>query len=61
MERSPTDIEQLIQAVNDLEATLREELIALQYEVIGSREALSEELAAHVDSIKRLIRLNRRG
>ena len=54
------DIEQLTQAIADLEAFIREELIALQYEILGARDALSEELAAHTEEIKRQMRLTRR-
>ncbi len=61
MDKLPEELVQLTQAVHDLEALVREELIALQYEIMGTRDGLSEELAMHVDSLKRQIRLQHRG
>ena len=61
MDRPSDELAQLTQAVHDLEALVREELVALQYEVMGTRDALSEELATHIDSLKRQIRMQRRG
>ncbi len=55
------ELARLTQAITDLESLMREELLALQYEVMGTRDALSEELTVHVDSLKRQIRLQHRG
>jgi len=61
MDKPSEELAELTQAVHDLETLVREELIALQYEVMGTRDALSEELTAHIDSLKRQIRMQRRG
>lgn len=44
--------------ISDLESLVHEELVAIQFEVLGARDALSEELLVYSDSIKRQIRLS---
>ena len=52
MSKKNTNFEHIAQAIADLETLLREELIALHYEIIGTRDSLSEELGARCDEIK---------
>ncbi len=51
MKQRSSDLELLSQSIADLEAIVREELIALQYEIIGVRDGLSDELAERCDEI----------
>ncbi len=51
MSKKNIDLDQLALSIADLESLLREELIALHYEIIGTRDSLSEELSARCDEI----------
>lgn len=53
MSKKNTDLEHIAQAIADLETLLREELIALHYEIIGTRDSLSEELSSQLNDIKK--------
>lgn len=52
MSKKNIDLYQIALSIADLETLLREELIALHYEIIGTRDSLSEELGARCDEIK---------
>ena len=52
MKQRSSDLEQLTQSIADLEALVREGLIALQYEIIGARDEISEELTSRCEEIK---------
>lgn len=51
MKQQSSNIDQIAQAIADLESMMREELICLQHEVIGARDGLSDELTERFDEI----------
>ena len=57
MKQRSSELEQLSQSIADLEALVREGLIALQYEITGARDELSEELTTRCEEINQRLDL----
>jgi len=51
MKQQSSNLDQVSQAIADLESMMREELICLQHEIIGARDGLSDELAVKCEEI----------